>query len=150
MALDVLARIILLPVLAAQGLWVRYKAGFLPEPPGDRRGEAGTGPVLRLLVIGDSSAAGVGTDRQADSVVGQLVKRLSGQFNVHWTLHAETGETTQSALTKLRGREVGTFDLAVVVLGVNDVTHGATFRGYIIPMALMTDLLLPIPASLLM
>lgn len=131
MALDVIARIILLPVLAAQGLWVRHKAVFLPEPPGDRQGQIGSGPDLRLLVIGDSSAAGVGVGRQVDSVVGHLVKRLSKQISVQWALHAETGETTKSALEKLKGRVPQSYDLAVVVLGVNDVTHAATLRAYV-------------------
>ena len=46
---------------------------------------------MKLLVLGDSAAAGVGADRQADALTGQIVKNLAGRFLVEWTLFARTG-----------------------------------------------------------
>ena len=52
------------PVLWIQGTYVRKVAQRLPEPPGERSGVVGAGPHLRVLITGDSAAAGVGADTQ--------------------------------------------------------------------------------------
>ncbi|MEM8598518.1 MAG: SGNH/GDSL hydrolase family protein, partial [Bacteroidota bacterium] len=64
-----LSKILLGPVLLAQGKRVRRVALKLPEPPGDRESTVGNGPPLRLLVVGDSSAAGVGAETQDDALL---------------------------------------------------------------------------------
>ena len=55
------------PVLLAQGHYVRRVTPRLPEPEGLRQGVEGSGPPLRLLILGDSSAAGVGVATQAEA-----------------------------------------------------------------------------------
>ena len=45
------------PLLLMQGLYVRKVTPRLPEAAGARVGEAGTGPALRLMILGDSAAA---------------------------------------------------------------------------------------------
>ncbi|WP_367647181.1 SGNH/GDSL hydrolase family protein [Ruegeria arenilitoris] len=122
---DQLLRVPLLPVLAAQALLVRRRAVGLPEPSGAREGRQGRGPRLRLLITGDSSAAGVGAGTQEQALSGQLVKLLSRQFSVEWRLVATTGHTTGNAIEDLRRIE-GQFDAAVSALGVNDVTRAVT------------------------
>lgn len=124
-AADQLLRVPLLPVLAAQALLVRRRAVQLPEPSGAREGRQGRGPRLRLLITGDSSAAGVGAGTQEQALSGQLVKLLSRQFSVEWRLVATTGHTTGNAIEDLRRIE-GQFDAAVTALGVNDVTRAVT------------------------
>lgn len=124
-AADQLLRVPLLPVLAAQALLVRRRAVQLPEPAGAREGRQGRGPRLRLLITGDSSAAGVGAGTQEQALSGQLVKRLSRQFGVEWRLVASTGHTTGDTIEALRGIE-DQFDAAVTALGVNDVTRAVT------------------------
>ena len=52
---------LLAPLIVPQGLWVRATIPLLQEPPGERQGTSGDGPPLRLLILGDSAAAGVGT-----------------------------------------------------------------------------------------
>ena len=54
----------LAPLLWAQGVHTRRKTVVLPEPPGPRSGRTGSGSMLRLLIAGDSAAAGVGVDHQ--------------------------------------------------------------------------------------
>ena len=124
-AADQLLRVPLLPVLAAQALLVRRRAVQLPEPSGAREGRQGRGPRLRLLITGDSSAAGVGAGAQEQALSGQLVKLLSREFSVEWRLVATTGHTTGNAIEDLRRIE-GQFDAAVTALGVNDVTRAVT------------------------
>jgi len=124
-AADQLLRLPLLPVLAAQGLSVRRNTQLLPEPSGPREGRSGRGPRLRLLIAGDSSAAGVGAGTQAQALSGQLVARLGRHYAVEWQLIATTGHTTQDTLNRLRDVD-RPFDMAVTALGVNDVTRGVS------------------------
>jgi lysophospholipase L1-like esterase len=109
------------PVLLAQGAWVRFSVPLLPEPPGDRVGTAGRGPALKLLVTGDSAAAGVGADHQDEALLGQILKRLKSRFRVSWNLQARSGDTTADTLERLDALEAQPFDVAVTSLGVNDV-----------------------------
>ncbi|SLN58358.1 SGNH/GDSL hydrolase family protein [Ruegeria meonggei] len=129
-ATDQLLRVPLLPVLAAQGLSVRRKAQLLPEPIGPREGRAGRGPRLRLLIAGDSSAAGVGAGTQAQALSGHLVARLAKHYTVEWQLEATTGHTTQDTIDRLHGL-TGQFDMALTALGVNDVTRGVTHARFV-------------------
>lgn len=112
------------PILMVQGRRVRRDALVLPEPAGDRKGVTGAGPDLRLLIVGDSSAAGVGVDDQRDALSGQLVQALASEFRLTWQLEAKTGNTTAQTAAHLCGLAPGRFDIAVVALGVNDVTSG--------------------------
>ncbi|MGR3761491.1 SGNH/GDSL hydrolase family protein [Roseobacteraceae bacterium NS-SX3] len=126
LAADQILRLPLLPLLAAQGLAVRRKALILPEPEGPRAGEAGDGPELRLLIAGDSSAAGVGATHQDSALSGQLAAELSRRNRVVWRLEATTGHTTHDTLERLAALPAQPFDVAVLALGVNDVTRGTS------------------------
>lgn len=129
--LDLVAAPVLAPILVAQGLRVRRRTPRLPEPPGDREGVAGAGPPLRLLIAGDSAAAGVGAGSQAEALSGRLVERLRGDYRVAWRLEASTGETTRDVLARLQALPEARFDVLVTSLGVNDVTGGRTVRGWL-------------------
>lgn len=110
------------PVLLAQALRTRARVPRLPEPPGPRSGVGGQGEPLRLLIVGDSAAAGVGAPHQDQALSGQLVQRLGQSFRVHWRLEAKTGATTAATTAWLQRVEAGPFDVVVTSLGVNDVT----------------------------
>lgn len=120
---DTALRLLLSPLLAAQAVHVRSRALKLPEAAGARAGVAGAGPGLRLLILGDSSAAGVGVATQDSALTGELIARLSASFRLHWTLDAVTGATTASTLARLEGRTPVAADAVVVGLGVNDTTR---------------------------
>ncbi len=111
------------PVLVAQALLTRARLPRLPEAEGPRSGIVGRGPALRLLIAGDSSAAGVGVVHQRDALAVQVARQLShaAAVCVHWRLLARTGLTTLGTLDLLREAGVGSAELAVVVTGVNDV-----------------------------
>ncbi len=118
-----LSAVKLYSLLYTQGLWVASRAKRLPEPMGPRAGRVGNGPVLRLLIFGDSSAVGVGVAHQDDALSGCLSRALAKDFTVDWTLLAKTGATSGSALQTLEGL-TGSFDLAFIALGVNDAKNG--------------------------
>lgn len=117
------AAALLSPVLVPQAAWVIARAQRLPEAAGPRVGRAGSGPPLRVLIIGDSSAAGVGVTTQTDALAGQLEQRLSARFTTTWTLIAKTGATTGSTLAHLRTHAPVAADVAVLIHGVNDTTR---------------------------
>lgn len=119
---NTLSTLVLLPILLPQGLWVRWTTPKLPEAAGDREGIAGQGQPIRLLIIGDSAAAGVGVAHQKDSLSGNLVTLLSQRFEVHWQLHATTGHKTQDVIERIEALPEQDFDVVVTSVGVNDVT----------------------------
>lgn len=110
------------PYLLCQGRQVRKSVPKLPEATGERQGMTGTGPDLRLLVLGDSAAAGVGAEHQDQALLGNLVRMLSKKRRVHWRLIAKTGTTTSETLQYLTQADRQRFDVVVISLGVNDVT----------------------------
>lgn len=123
--IDLATKLALGPVLYAQARRLRQTALELPEPHGPREGVVGRGALaLRLLVAGDSSAAGVGALTQDEALAmplaRQLAERLDGR--VRWQLVAETGLTSAGVLHKLMHGHVHEADVAVIVCGVNDIT----------------------------
>jgi len=118
-------KLALSPVLVAQAVRTRAKMPRLPEPAGARHGTVGRGLPLRLLIAGDSSAAGVGVVTQRDALAGQLGRRVAEACGarVEWRLVARSGLTTAQTLHLLQ-REPGVHaDIAVIVTGVNDVVE---------------------------
>tara|TARA_R110000850_G_scaffold59168_1_gene136901 strand:+ start:3299 stop:4018 length:720 start_codon:yes stop_codon:yes gene_type:complete len=125
--LNFATRLALSPLLLAQGLSVRANAVRLPEAAGPRTGRLGSGPKLSLLILGDSSAAGVGVDHQNDALAGQLAVLLANHFTLDWQLVAKTGATTRTALQWLETHPPAPIDIVVTALGVNDVTHAVPY-----------------------
>ncbi|MCH8538622.1 MAG: SGNH/GDSL hydrolase family protein [Alkalimonas sp.] len=110
------------PVLLWQGKRVRAMALRLPEAAGARSGTSGQGSPLRLLICGDSAAAGVGIEQQEQALAGQLVRQLEKNYQVQWQLHAQTGLDTSRLLDLLHRLPCQAVDAVVVSIGVNDVT----------------------------
>jgi lysophospholipase L1-like esterase len=121
--IDTGLRAVLSPLLITQALRVRRTAQSLPEAAGPRSGTLGSGPPLRLAIIGDSSAAGVGVADQHAALSGQLTGMLAQDFTVTWWLDALTGATTRSTLARLADAAAKPVDVIVIALGVNDVTR---------------------------
>lgn len=113
-----------------QGLWLSWRTPTLEEPPGPRCGETGSGPMMRILILGDSSAAGVGAHHQVAALSGQFVARLATKFRIQWHLQAQTGATTASAIEALEFIPRQTYDVILTGLGVNDVKNGVRLDRY--------------------
>jgi lysophospholipase L1-like esterase len=82
-------------------------------------------PPIRLVLLGDSSAAGYGVYRDRDTPGAQLAISISGiaRRPVHITNVAVVGAESQQLGAQLD--ELGNIhpDLAVIMIGTNDVTH---------------------------
>ena len=88
-----LIQVLLYPLIAWQGKILRKKVLKLPEAKGRRAGTSGFGPILKLLVVGDSSACGVGVDKIEEALCGQLISLLNPKYSCHWTIKAKSGFT---------------------------------------------------------
>ena len=125
------ARLALAPILYAQARRLRASALELPEPHGERAGVEGDGDRrLRVLVTGDSSAAGVGAETQDEAVARPLARHLAQRLGarVSWQLIARTGLTSEGVFALLRSEHVAPADVAVIIVGVNDLTSEVPLR----------------------
>ena len=119
------------PWLFYQGRKVRRVTPRLPEAPGPRAGTTGHGPPLSLLIAGDSAAAGVGAASQDEGLSGSLLKALKDDFTVCWRVDARTGSKTVDLLRRLESVDAASYDVAVLSLGVNDVTGGTRSHDFV-------------------
>ena len=123
-------KLVLGPLLVVQALRTRARALRLTEAAGERAGEIGSGPSLRLLVAGDSSAAGVGVSHQREALAAPLAGELArlASVRVHWRLEAASGLSTAALLARLREGPPPQAEMALVVTGVNDVVEQVGVR----------------------
>ena len=139
-------KLVLAPLLVAQAVRTRRRAPVLPEAAGPREGRAGhdQGSVIRVLVVGDTSAAGVGVVHQNQSVVGHLVRTLAAERGgpIEWRLRARSGLTTREVHAMLVPDPPPPADVAVVVTGVNDVIDQVPARRAVGHRAALADWLL--------
>ena len=117
-------KLALSPLLAWQAVRTRSRMPKLPEAEGRRQGVVGEGRLVRLLVAGDSSAAGVGVALQSQALAAPLARKLAERWNcqVEWQLVARSGLNTAQTLNLMR-TACARADVAVVVTGVNDVVE---------------------------
>jgi lysophospholipase L1-like esterase len=117
--------VLALPVPIWQGRKMRAAMPRLPAAQGPTTGTAPRqAPALRLTVLGDSAAAGVGAKRHADALAGHLgteIARRTGQ-QVSWHVVARNAATTRDVVDRdLVPKMTYPTDLVVVVVGVNDL-----------------------------
>jgi len=102
---------------------VKLKTPRLPEADGARSGKSAPNNLpLKLLMLGDSAAAGVGVSHQDEALAGNLVDALAENFCVDWQLIAWSGCKTADMLAHLKNKPQKSIDVVVTSLGVNDVT----------------------------
>ncbi|OZG74135.1 hypothetical protein BTA51_03685 [Hahella sp. CCB-MM4] len=125
-----LVTLCLAPLLIFQGRRVRRDTPKLPEPDGIRYGNLGEGKPLRLLIAGDSAAAGVGVETQDLALAGMLSSRLSEHFKVSWKLVAQTGYTVSDLIQRLESESAENYDVGLISIGVNDVTDRTSMSNW--------------------
>ncbi len=130
-----------MPLLLFQVIWVRLTVLGLQEPCGDRSGLFGDGDKRKLLIIGDSAAAGVGVAEQKDALAGQLTARLALKYKVSWSLVASTGFTSTDVIKELTTLSAQTFDYVLISVGVNDVTHSTRSSHWVSNIKTIVELL---------
>jgi lysophospholipase L1-like esterase len=118
-----------LPILAVQGRQVSRRTPRLPDASGLRGDLDGAVPPHRVVLVGDSVAAGVGVDDHAHTMAGQVAQRLRERDGraARWDIIARSGADARAvsrlvhaaaALDVLRRA-----DLVVVSVGVNDTKN---------------------------
>jgi len=119
-------------LLAGQVMWVATRP--LPGFDGhDASGVEGAAhlPVLRLVVLGDSTCTGPGLDSPEDIWVRGLARRLSSQFQVDVRSLATGGSKAADVLRDQLGEAVRLRpDVALVSVGGNDALHGVRPRAF--------------------
>lgn len=126
-----LFKILFGPILLLQGWWIRKKTPKLPEPNVLPVGVVGEGEKLRLLLLGDSSAAGIGADEPEQTLLAQLLKNLNIEYQVEYQMLAKTGRKTAEMLAVLAKEPNNEKDVVITALGVNDVTSQVPLKTWI-------------------
>ena len=145
--------LLLAPVYLYQGRKVKRDTVRLPEPEGIRCGRVKLTDLteiigadtdtdtdteqrtLNLMVVGDSAAAGVGSQTQQQALAGKLIPALqqqtlvnetfAAQFDqLNWSVQATTGHTSFDILRRLYILPTSSqaIDVMVLSVGVNDTT----------------------------
>jgi lysophospholipase L1-like esterase len=119
-------------VLVAEARLARRTIGTITDdPPPDATGWYGRGrpgPAVKIALLGDSSAAGYGVERVEDTPGAHLASSVAAQAHrrVHLREHAVVGAQS-SHLDRQVDAALGTRpDIAVILIGANDVTHTVT------------------------
>jgi lysophospholipase L1-like esterase len=80
--------------------------------------------LLSLVLLGDSIAFGQGADRPADTIGRRLVAALEARgVTSELTVHAVPGAISAGLAAQVRAALRGPVDVAVVIVGSNDLTH---------------------------
>ena len=117
--------------LAAEVMAARRHRFVSSEPPLEISGTIGPedGDPLTLVVLGDSSVAGVGADAAEDTLTYGVAKALSDQYRVSLHAFGVSGSRLADVVTKQLPQAAGLgADIVLVCVGTNDVTHGTTLR----------------------
>jgi lysophospholipase L1-like esterase len=114
-------------LLTAQALAARSRRYAKPDLGLAMRaslGEEGR-PALRLVLLGDSSALGVGVEAVEETVGGQLARLIAeAGSRVSLSTVAVSGARCADLATQVARAQLGPRpDLAVVLVGANDATH---------------------------
>ena len=131
------------PAIIPLAMHTRRRTLRLPEASGSRTGHWGDGPVRRrLLVIGESTAAGVGVTEHQYGLASQLAKGLSQTTGkVAWHTHGVNGIRLASLLQQLKDTRLPSSDAIFISMGVNDTTGLTPRRTYYRQLAMLIALL---------
>jgi lysophospholipase L1-like esterase len=113
----------LAPILFAQGRRLRRTIPRLPDAGLPWTGQLDGRDPLRLLVLGDSTAAGVGATTQADALPGHLARQFSERLGrgTVWAALGRNGATAHDVITDHLGEATSQpFDVVFLTIGAND------------------------------
>nr|WP_241266505.1 SGNH/GDSL hydrolase family protein [Streptomyces scabichelini] len=114
-----------MPIVAAQGIWVRATTEVLPPAAGPTTGTVGdtSRPPIRIAVVGESTAAGCGVDTHDDGFTGRLAHEIATRTRrpVEWEVAGQYAATIRRIHYRLLSRLGENLDVAVLLAGVNDV-----------------------------
>lgn len=113
------------PFLYLQSQYVRRKVGRLPDASGETKGKFGAEKAaVKLLVIGESTAAGVGARTHETALAGQFARFLSAKIgkSIEWQVIGRSGITVKETIHELVPKIPDEkFDYIMVALCGNEV-----------------------------
>jgi lysophospholipase L1-like esterase len=115
--------IALLPLILWQGKRTQRDTPRLPDAQGEHEGFIpGHGEPVRFLMLGESTAVGVGVDHLHQGLVGHLTRLYAEKTGrpLHWQLLGQNGATVAEIRNRLGAAGPQHFDFAVLAIGVND------------------------------
>ena len=121
----------LMPVAVPQALHTKRTALRLPEAAGPQHGIFdGEGEPWRLVVIGESTVAGVGVAQQAEGLAAGVAKAFAGQTGrpAHWRAHGRNGARIRDVRRDLLPDDLQQADMVLIGIGVNDTTGFSSQR----------------------
>jgi hypothetical protein len=137
--------LLLLPLLLLQAAWTAVRTPRLPEARGPRRAQLcspGTGKGARagdaaqpfgLLIVGESTAVGVGADTLDDALAGCLARTLAERLGrpVSWSVIGRNG-ARMADVDRLLASEpaIPGATLAIVPMGVNDTVKLSSLHAW--------------------
>jgi lysophospholipase L1-like esterase len=122
------------PVLYTQARRLRRETPILPDAAQPWTGTlAGPNP-LRLLVLGDSTACGVGAATQDEALPGHLSRALAQRWNrgVEWQAMGRSGGTARDLLDDfIDDATAQSYDLVFLTVGANDALKLRTRSAFV-------------------
>jgi lysophospholipase L1-like esterase len=120
------------PILLVQARRTRRVIPLLPDAALPWSGRvAGPAPEASILVLGDSTAAGVGAATQDDALPGNLARALGARWKrgARWRAIGENGATSRDIVERfLDAATAERYDLVFLSIGANDAL-GLRSRG---------------------
>jgi lysophospholipase L1-like esterase len=115
-------------LLRAEVKLARRTIGDATGEPPDATGWYGhgrPGPALRVVLLGDSAAAGYGVQRVTETTGAFLASGIAERADrrVHLRSYAKVGARSSDLMAQIDRALPTEPDLAVVLVGANDVTH---------------------------
>ncbi|MES2093208.1 MAG: SGNH/GDSL hydrolase family protein [Actinomycetota bacterium] len=127
------AAIPLAPVLILQARKARATIPRLPDAALPWSGALPGADLIRLLVIGDSTAAGVGVDSQSEALPGSFAHEFGDRFDrgTTWTAIGENGATSRDILDRfIDEATTGRYDVVFLTVGANDALELRSRRAF--------------------
>lgn len=110
----------LLPILILQGKKIRATIPDLGEAQGATIGQVGKGnQPLRILILGESTMAGVGVATHKEGIANALAQQLAKDLEhpIHWQVLAKSGYTVQQ-VNQLLVPQIPNEPLDIIVIGL--------------------------------
>jgi lysophospholipase L1-like esterase len=127
--------VVLAPILFVQGRYVRRVTPRLPPVDGPHDGVTSTGAnPLRLLIVGESPAVGVGVTSHDEGLAGSVARTLAASTRrpIAWRVVGRSGASVRQVATELvaPAAPIGA-DIVVVAFGVNDTISLSPVGGWV-------------------
>jgi lysophospholipase L1-like esterase len=113
----------LAPLLLVQARKARASIPRLPDAALPWTGALPGAELIRLLVLGDSTAAGVGVDSQNEALPGSFAHEFGDRFDrgTTWTAIGENGATSRDILERfIDEATTERYDVVFLTIGAND------------------------------